>query len=91
VRIIDADTSDVLDAVSVRRPIKSSTSNVSGTAALMGTIASMKGRTASPLTPDLSTQSSQREGVDKVVRAAIETAVLQLIKRLDLSTDTVAQ
>ena len=91
VRILDADTSDVLDAVNVRLPIKSSNSNISGTAALMGTIAAMKGRTVSPLTPDLSSQSSQRDGVDKVVRAAIETAVLKLIKRLDLSTDTITQ
>jgi curli biogenesis system outer membrane secretion channel CsgG len=91
VRILDADSGDVLDAVNVSLPINSSNSSVSGTAALVGTIASMTGHSVNPLTPDLSTQSSQRDGVDKVVRAAIDSAVLQLIQRLNLSVDSSTQ
>lgn len=87
VRILDADSGDVLDAVNVSLPIKSSSAGVSGVAALADTVASMSGRSTSPLTPDVNVQHSQREGVDKVVRAAIETAVLELVKRVDLSAD----
>ena len=83
VRVLDADTGDVLDSVSVSLPIKGSNTGISGTAALAETVASLHGRDVSPFTPDVSAQSSQREGVDKVVRTAIESAVLQLIKRID--------
>ena len=84
VRILDADTGDVLDAVNVRLPLKNSSGDISGTAALAGTLASMSGRNVNALTPDVSAQSSKRDGVDQVVRTAIETAVLQLVKRIDL-------
>jgi curli biogenesis system outer membrane secretion channel CsgG len=83
VRVLDADTGDVLDAVTVSLPIKSSNTAISGTAALAGTVASLSGRNANPFTPDVNTQTSAREGVDKTVRTAIESAVLQIIKRID--------
>ena len=85
VRIIDANTGDVLDSVSVSKAIDSSAAGIGGTAALAGTLASMSGRTANPLTPDVNYQTSHKEGVDKALRACIETSVLALIKRLDLS------
>lgn len=81
VRILDADTGDVLDSVSVSKALDSNTSGISGTAALAGTLASMRGRIANPLTPDVSYQTSHQEGVDKALRACIESAVLALIKR----------
>ena len=84
-RIIDANTGDVLDSVSVSKAIDSSAAGIGGTAALAGTLASMSGRTANPLTPDVNYQTSHKEGVDKALRACIETSVLALIKRLDLS------
>jgi curli biogenesis system outer membrane secretion channel CsgG len=87
VRILDADTGDVLDSVAVKVPVKSSNLGVSGTAALAQTLASMRGQSANPLTPDVNLQKSHRDGVDETVRAAIETAVLQLVKRVELPAD----
>jgi hypothetical protein len=63
---------------------------VGGTAALAGTLASMSGHSVSPLTPDVNYQGAHKESVDKALRACIETSVLELIKRVDLSADTAA-
>ncbi len=87
VRILDADTGDVLDSVAVKIPLKSSTIGVSGTAALAQTLASMHGESASALTPDVNLQKTHRDGVDETVRTAIETAVLQIINRVQLTAD----
>jgi curli biogenesis system outer membrane secretion channel CsgG len=83
VRILDANTGDVLDSVSVSKVVDSSAVGVGGTAGLAGTLASMTGHVANPLTPDVNLQASKKEGVDKALRACIETSVLALIKRLD--------
>ncbi len=83
VRILDANTSDVLDSVSVSKVLNDSSVGVSGTAALASTIASMSGRSISPLTPDVNLQGAHREGVDAALRACIETSVLALIKRIE--------
>ncbi|HEY2779172.1 MAG TPA: CsgG/HfaB family protein [Steroidobacteraceae bacterium] len=85
VRILDANTGDVLDSVSVSKVLNDSSVGVGGTAAFASTLASMSGHTVSPLTPDVSYQTSHKESVDKALRACIETAVLALIKRVDLS------
>ncbi len=88
VRILDADTGDVLDSVSVAKTLNDSAVGVSGTAALTNTLASLHGGTASPLTPDVNYQSSHKEGVDRALRACIEASVLALIKRIDPQTST---
>jgi curli biogenesis system outer membrane secretion channel CsgG len=85
IRILDANTGDVLDSVSVSKALNDSAVGVGGTAALASTLASMSGRTASPLTPDVNLQSSHKESIDKALRACIETSVLTLIKRVDLA------
>jgi curli biogenesis system outer membrane secretion channel CsgG len=87
VRILDANTGDVLDSVSVSKSLNDYSAGVGGTASLVSTLASMSGRTASPLTPDVSYQQSHKESVDKALRACIETSVLALIKRVDLSAN----
>lgn len=87
VRILDAETGDVLDSVSVGKALHDSSAGVSGTAALAGTLASMSGHSANPLTPDVNYQSSRKESVDKALRACIETAVLALVKRVDLGAN----
>ena len=91
VRILDADTGDVLDSVNVTLPVKASSIGVSGTAALANTIAAARGGSASPFTPDVSTQSSNQAGIDSTVRGCIDAAVLELAKRVDLPTDAAAQ
>jgi hypothetical protein len=60
---------------------------IGGTAAFASTVASMSGRNVNPMTPDVNYQSSHRESVDKALRACIETSVLALIKRTDLSAN----
>lgn len=91
VRILDANTGDVLDSVSVSKVLNDSAIGVGGTAAFAGTLASMSGHSANPLTPDVNYQSAHKESVDKALRACIETSVLALIKRVDLSVDASAQ
>jgi curli biogenesis system outer membrane secretion channel CsgG len=85
VRILDADTGDVLDSVSVSKALSDTAVGVGGTAAFANTVASMSGHSASPMTPDVNYQASHRESVDKALRSCIETAVLALIKRVDMS------
>src|SRR5580658_3875446 len=75
VRILDAESGDVLDSVSVSKALHDSSVGVGGTAALAGTLASMSGHSANPLTPDVNYQSSRKESIDKALRACIETAV----------------
>ena len=60
---------------------------IGGTAAFASPVASMSGRNVNPMTPDVNYQSSHRESVDKALRACIETSVLALIKRTDLSAN----
>ena len=91
VRILDANTGDVLDSVSVSKALNDSTVGVAGTAAFASTVASMNGRTANPMTPDVNYQSSHKESIDKALRACIETSVLALIKRVDLSANSSGQ
>jgi hypothetical protein len=57
---------------------------VGGTAAFASTVASMNGRNANPMTPDVNYQSSHKESIDKALRSCIETSVLELIKRVDM-------
>jgi curli biogenesis system outer membrane secretion channel CsgG len=87
VRILDANTGDVLDSVSVSKVLNDSSSGVSGTAALVSTLASMRGRIANPLTPDVHYQGSHKESVDKALRSCIETSVLALIKRVNVTAN----
>jgi curli biogenesis system outer membrane secretion channel CsgG len=84
VRIVDADSGDVLDSISVTKDVEGTSAGIGGTAAFASTLASLRGRFANPLTPDVNYQSSHQQSVDKALRACIETSVLALIKRVDL-------
>jgi curli biogenesis system outer membrane secretion channel CsgG len=84
VRILDANTGDVLDSVSVSKVLNDSMVGVGGTAAFANTVASMSGHNANPMTPDVNYQSSHKESIDKALRSCIETSVLELIKRVDM-------
>ena len=82
VRIVDASTGDVLDSVDVSKILNDTSSGISGTAALANAIAGMRGRQASPLTPDVNYQSSHKDSVSRALRACIEAAVVELAKRV---------
>jgi curli biogenesis system outer membrane secretion channel CsgG len=87
VRIVDANNGEILDAISVRKNLNTTTSGVSGTAALAQTIASLKGKVLSPLTPDLTVQTNRKDSFDKALRGAIDDAVSRLGARFVLHSD----
>jgi curli production assembly/transport component CsgG len=80
VRIIDAQTGLVLDSVNVRKKIQGSEKSISGIGKLAQSIATLQGKPI-PLDPDLQAKTSRKEGVDKAVRACIEAAVYEIVKR----------
>jgi curli production assembly/transport component CsgG len=80
VRVVDAGNGDVLDAVTVRKPIATKEAAVSGVGNLIGTVMAQRGR-SSPYVPDAQAQGRSSEGLDSAVRAAIDEAVLQLARR----------
>jgi curli biogenesis system outer membrane secretion channel CsgG len=82
VRIVDAGSGDIVDAITVRKSIKADEASVSGVGNLLGTIMAQSGR-SSPYTPDVQAQQRRAEGVDSALRAAIDEAVLQLAKRFE--------
>ena len=82
VRVVDANTGDILDSIDVRKVLNDTSSGISGTAALVGAVAAMRGRQASPFVPDVNVQNSHKEGVNQALRACLEAAVLELVKRV---------
>jgi curli biogenesis system outer membrane secretion channel CsgG len=80
VRIVDAASGDILDAITVRKSIKADNASVSGLSNLLGTVMSQKGR-SSTYTPDVNLQQERHEGVDAAVRETINQAVIELSQR----------
>ena len=90
VRIVDADSGEVLDAVDVSQSLNDSSANLGGTLALANTVAAMHGRNVNPLVPDVNYQSSHKDSVDRALRACIEASVLELAKRIDVNSAAAA-
>lgn len=80
VRVIDAANGDVADAVTVRKPVNAASSGVSGVGNLLGSMLARRGKDTT-FVPDLQAQSQTADGVDSVVRAAIDEAVRHLAQR----------
>lgn len=80
VRVVDAANGDILDALTVRKPIATKEGGVAGVGNLIGTVMAQRGR-SSPYTPDVQAQGRSSDGIDSAVRAAIDEAVLQLARR----------
>jgi curli biogenesis system outer membrane secretion channel CsgG len=81
VRIVDARNGDVRDAISLRRALKSSAAQVSGTATAVQTWQAVSGRNVSPYVPDVSLQTARKDSVDQALRGLIDDAVAQLAAR----------
>jgi curli biogenesis system outer membrane secretion channel CsgG len=81
VRIVDAGSGDVRDAVALRRPLEGRAVQVSGVGTLLQTLQGMRGRKVGPLAPDASLQASRKESVDQALRSLIDDAVAQLAAR----------
>jgi curli biogenesis system outer membrane secretion channel CsgG len=69
VRVVDANTGLVMDSIAITKVIRS------GGGGISGSISSMS------LAPGITSQSNHNDGVDAAVRACIEAAVLELVKR----------
>ncbi|TFH31394.1 MAG: hypothetical protein E4G97_04355 [Deltaproteobacteria bacterium] len=93
VRIVDAETGIVVDAVNVRKKIESTSGIVSGVGKLAQYFLARRGNSAAldalntanavnQLNPDDNVKSARKEGVDKALRSCIETCVYELAKRL---------
>lgn len=81
VRVLDASTGEVLDAVNVRKALKATSKTVAGVGSLVDNLLARRGKSTGGFTPDVASKSSEREGVDEVLRALIEDAVNQLGSR----------
>lgn len=76
VRVVSAATGEVMDAVNVRKPIKSGGFSLSGIGSIVQSYSKTDLQGA-----DVGVSHEGREGVDEALRACIEEAVYQLVKR----------
>jgi len=81
VRIVDAHSGMVVDAVNVTKAIEASTTSVSGVGNLLQSLAGMSGKSL-PIKVDGEHRSSRKDGVDRALRSCMEVAVAELAKRL---------
>lgn len=79
VRIIDAGTGDILDAVDVSQAVEGKRTAVQGVGNILNNVS--KGALGR-FGLDADAQASHTDGVDRAVRTAIEGAVLELVKRM---------
>jgi curli biogenesis system outer membrane secretion channel CsgG len=76
VRILDADTGNVLDSVNIRKAVASTGENIGGSAAFASIVASLFHKPVSPMIPDVNYQGAKKEGLDKALRACIDASVM---------------
>jgi len=76
VRVLDAGTGAVIDAINVRKKISEGGYSVSGLGGFMNSMTNGKLGSA-----DASVSHDKKEGVDKALRACIEEAIYQLASR----------
>lgn len=76
IRVIDAKSGLLLDAVNVRKPVKQSGFSVKGIGSFLKNITGKDTGSA-----DLSLAREKKEGVDEALRACIEQAIYELVKR----------
>jgi len=81
VRVVEVATGDIVDAVTVSKPVASETASVAGVGNLIGTVLWQRGRPAT-YAPDIQLQQQRKESVDQALREAIELAVATLAARL---------
>lgn len=81
VRIVDAHTGLVVDAVNVVKKIEAGTTGISGVGNLLNAIPGV--RRSLPVPVDAESRSSRKEGVDRALRETINVAVAELARRLN--------
>lgn len=81
IRVIDASTGEIVDAINVRKKLETKGSSVSGVGNLIDNALSFNGKSGlGAMTPEHSSRKTQRESVDQGIRALIELAVAELAK-----------
>lgn len=75
VRILDAASGAIIDAISVRRKVSQGGETVSGIGSFLGSMAGIDTHGA-----DLSISNNKNEGIDKALRSLIQDAVQKLAK-----------
>jgi len=81
VRVIDASTGEIVDAINVRKKLETKGSSVSGVGNLIDNALSLSGKSGlGSMTPEHSSRKTQRESVDQAIRSLIELAVAELAK-----------
>ena len=81
VRIIDVASGDIVDVITVRKPIASDSIGIGGIGNLIATVRSVAGKAVSPYTPDVRVDQKRRESLDQALRAVIDDAVVVLSQR----------
>ncbi len=76
VRILDAGTGAIIDAINVRKKVSQGGMSLSGVGSFLGSMVGINTHGA-----DASVSHDSKEGVDKALRALIEQAVYELAKR----------
>lgn len=85
ISIVDANTGDVVDAISVRKRLKGTARSIGGIGALINRVRAEKGKGGVAYSPEVQHQSTSKDNFDAVLREAIEEAVYELAKRFDAS------
>lgn len=85
ISIVDANTGDVVDAITVRKRLKGSARSVGGIGALINRVRAERGKGGVAYSPEVQHQSTSKDSFDAVLREAIEEAVHELAKRFDAS------
>ncbi len=78
VRVIEANTGKVVEAVNVRKQVGSSGSGVSGVGNFFRALAGSNSR----IEPDVKVKKTRKDGMDKALRECIEEAVCKIAERL---------
>jgi curli biogenesis system outer membrane secretion channel CsgG len=81
VRIIDASSGLVIDAINVVKKLESSATNVSGVGRLAQSLSGLRGKPMLPVPVDADVRSGRKDGVDRALRSCIEVAVAELARR----------
>jgi curli biogenesis system outer membrane secretion channel CsgG len=88
VSVVDVATGEVLDVITVKKSVLSSTSSVGGIGNAVGALLAQRGgrnggnaSNAAAFIPDLKLQNQHKESLDDALRAAIELAVTELAGR----------
>jgi curli biogenesis system outer membrane secretion channel CsgG len=76
IRVIDAKSALLLDAINVRKPVKQSGFSVKGIGSFFKNVTGQKTGGA-----DVSIAREKKEGVDQALRACIEQAIYELVQR----------